>query len=149
TGHNEQAVYSERSDDWEVNMARLMQKHETAREHLPRPIVDDANQSRVGLIAFGSTDPAVQEARARLAEEGFTVDYLRLRAVPFSQEVTDFIRAHEVCYVIEMNTDGQMHKLLQLETPDLATRLRSLARNNGLPLSARWIAESLQAAEEG
>jgi len=50
--------------------------------------------------------------------------------------------------VIEMNTDGQMHKLLQLEAPELATRLRSLARNNGLPLSARWIAESLQAAEE-
>ncbi|HEX9675844.1 MAG TPA: 2-oxoacid:acceptor oxidoreductase subunit alpha [Anaerolineales bacterium] len=148
TGHNEQAVYSERSDDWEGNMARLMHKHETAREHLPRPIVDDANGARVGLIAYGSTDPAVQEARARLAQEGFTVDYLRLRAVPFSPEVSDFIRAHEVCYVIEMNTDGQMHKLLQLEAPELATRLRSLARNNGLPLSARWIAESLQAAEE-
>jgi 2-oxoglutarate ferredoxin oxidoreductase subunit alpha len=110
--------------------------------------VDNANRARVGLIAFGSTDPAVQEARVRLAQDGFTVDYLRLRAVPFSQEVTDFIRAHEVSYVIEMNTDGQMHKLLQLEAPDLATRLRSMSRNNGLPLSARWIAESLQAAEE-
>jgi 2-oxoglutarate ferredoxin oxidoreductase subunit alpha len=148
TGHNEAAVYSERADDWERNMLRLMRKHETARKYLPRPIVDDASGTRLGLIAFGSTDPAVQEARQRLVDDGLPTDYMRLRAVPFRPEVTNFIRDHERCYVIEMNTDGQMHKLLQLEAPELATRLCSLTRNNGLPLSARWIAESLQAAEE-
>jgi 2-oxoglutarate ferredoxin oxidoreductase subunit alpha len=147
TGHNEQAVYSERADDWERNMLRLMRKHETAREYMPRPVVENGG-ARLGLIAYGSTDPAIQEARERLAQDGLATDYLRLRAVPFTPEVAEFIREHEVCYVIEMNTDGQMHKLLQLEAPELAARLRSLTRNNGLPLSARWIAESLRAAEE-
>lgn len=147
TGHNERAVYSERADDWEHNMARLMRKHETAREHLPPPVIDPRG-ARIGLIAYGSTDAAVQEARARLEQEGVATDYLRLRAVPFHAQVVEYIQAHEVCYVIEMNTDGQMHKLLQLEAPERATKLRSLTRNNGLPLSARWIAEALQAAEE-
>jgi 2-oxoglutarate ferredoxin oxidoreductase subunit alpha len=77
-----------------------------------------------------------------------TTSYLRLRAVPFSDDVLEFIRKHERIYVIEMNTDGQMRQLLQLAVPDQATKLISLAHNDGLPLSARWIVEALSAQEE-
>jgi 2-oxoglutarate ferredoxin oxidoreductase subunit alpha len=101
------------------------------------------------LIAFGSTDAAVQEARARLANQDIVTDYLRLRAVPFSPEVGAFIQDHEAVYIIEMNTDGQMRQLLQLEVPDQAAKIKSLNRNNGLPLSASWIVDALIAREEG
>ena len=83
-----------------------------------------------------------------MEEMGITTSYLRLRAVPFSDEVLEFIRKYKHIYVIEMNTDGQMRQLLQLAVPDQATRLISLAHNDGLPLSARWIAETLYAQEE-
>lgn len=149
TGHNERAIYSERSDDWENNMQRLWRKYETARSFLPKPVLVEMEGSSVGLIAYGSTDPAMREARHRLLAEGIPTDYLRLRSVPFSQEVTTFIREHEQVYVIEMNTDGQMHKLLQLEVPDQAAKLNSLTCNNGLPLSARWITEAIQAQRGG
>ena len=142
TGHNEQAVYSERPEDWERNMERLMRKLDSARELLPAPIHHGSGNARVGLIYYGSTEPAVREARERLPE-GLEIDALRLRAVPFVAEVKQFIDDHELIYVLEMNTDGQMHKLLQLEVPEHATRLRSLTQNNGLPLTARWIAENL------
>jgi 2-oxoglutarate ferredoxin oxidoreductase subunit alpha len=151
TSHDEKAVYSERPDDWSKNMERLWRKLETGRKLMPTPVVERAPNglAEIGLIAYGSTDPAILEARERLAAQGIATDYLRLRAVPFSPEVDAFIRGHPRVYVIEMNTDGQMRQLLQLEVPDQAAKLRSLTVNNGLPMSARWVTESLLAVEEG
>jgi 2-oxoglutarate ferredoxin oxidoreductase subunit alpha len=148
TGHDDRARYSERPEDWEQNLARLGRKMETARNLLPAPECEEVSDTEIGIIAFGSTDPAVQEGRARLEEMEITTSYLRLRAVPFSDDVLEFIRKHERIYVIEMNTDGQMRQLLQLAIPDQATKLISLAHNDGLPLSARWIVEALSAQEE-
>ncbi|MFQ5943352.1 MAG: 2-oxoacid:acceptor oxidoreductase subunit alpha [Anaerolineales bacterium] len=147
TGHDEHARYSERPEDWEQNMERLMRKADTARDLVPTPILHGSGTAKVGLIYYGSTEVAVQEAHSRLPE-GTEIDTLRLRAVPFSDEVTRFIDDHESIYVLEMNTDGQMHKLLQLEVPEQAAKLRSLTQNNGLPLTARWIVESVVELEE-
>ena len=148
TGHSEEAVYSERPDDWENNMERLMRKHVNARELLPMPIVDKVEGAEIGLIGFGTTDPAIQEARQRLSARGISMSYMRIRAVPFADDIGRFIDQHDRVYMIEMNTDGQMRQLLQIEYPDMATRIRSLRRNNGLPLTARWITDNLLAAEE-
>ncbi|MGH2605775.1 MAG: 2-oxoacid:acceptor oxidoreductase subunit alpha, partial [Anaerolineales bacterium] len=147
TGHDEDAVYTERPAEWEANMERLWRKIETARRYVPRPVLDVREGAQVGLIGFGSTDSAIHEARQRLAADGLPTDYLRLRAVPFTEEVEAFIREHERVYVVEMNTDGQMRQLLQLEAPDVAGRIRSIRLNNGLPLTARWIADALHEAE--
>ena len=149
TGHNEQAAYSERPDDWEKNLNRLMRKAETARQYVPPPVQRGSGKERAGLIYYGSTEPAVQEALERLETAGLRMDALRLRAVPFTPELSQFIHDHEVVYVLEMNSDGQMHKLLQLEVPERAATLKSLTHNNGIPLTARWIASAVQAAQEG
>ena len=148
TGHDENAVYSERPDDWERNMERLLRKSETARKLVPAPVLDGSGKARVGLIYYGSTESAVQEARDRLIK-GSDIDTLRIRAIPFNAEVVAFINDHEEVHVLEMNTDGQMHKLLQLEVPEHAAKLNSLTHNNGLPLTARWIAESLVDPKRG
>lgn len=149
TGHNEQAAYSERPDDWEKNLNRLMRKSETARQYVPPPVQRGSGKERSGLIYYGSTEPAAQEALERLETAGLRMDALRLRAVPFTPELSQFIHDHEVVYVLEMNSDGQMHKLLQLEVPERAATLKSLTHNNGIPLTARWIASAVQAAQEG
>jgi len=147
TSKDEHAFYSERPEDYERNMERLARKLETARGMLPQPVIEQSGNT-IGLISFGSTDPAVQEARDRLEEVGIETDYMRLRAIPFSPRVSDFIREHERVYVIEMNHHGQMQKLLQLEVPEQAAKLVSLTHNNGLPLSARWITAQV-ASQEG
>jgi len=148
TGHDEHALYSERPEDWERNMDRLMRKSESARDLVPPPVQHGSGKAQVGLIYYGSTETAVQEARDRLVE-GLDIDTMRIRGVPFSSEVATFIYDHEEVHVLEMNTDGQMHKLLQLEVPEQAAKLNSLTHNNGLPLTARWIAESLAGLSGG
>lgn len=148
TGHDEFGNYSERPEHWEGNLRRLWRKDETARGRMPPPIEEHCPRAEVGLIAYGSTDPAVREARELLAGRGIATDYLRLRAVPFSPSIGEFIRRHERTYVVEMNVEGQMRQLLQLEYPALATRLRSITKIDGLPLAGSWLAACLE-AEEG
>lgn len=148
TGHNEAAKYSERSDDWEKNIQRLKKKFDTARKYVPEAVVEIVSGAKVGVIAYGSSDAAILEARDYLAQENLKTDYLRLRAVPFTDAVADFVSKHETVYVVEMNRDGQMHKLLQLEYPQAALKLHSLTKHDGLPLTARWVKEAIQAEEK-
>ncbi|HMT20767.1 MAG TPA: hypothetical protein PKE20_05895, partial [Promineifilum sp.] len=148
TGHNDNAVYSERPDDWKNNMARLARKFDTARNLVPGPVVDETAGAEIGIIAYGTTRPAIEEARDRLAADGIPTNFMRLRALPINHEVEAFIERHDRVYVIEMNRDGQMHTLLRSELPELATRLESLALLDGMPLTARWVAEAVIAAEE-
>lgn len=142
SGHNEQAQYSERADDWERNMARLARKFETARSLVPAPVTLHNPSAKVGIIAYGTTRYAIEEARDRLAQQ-LPTSFLRLRALPINQAVRDFVAAHERVYVIELNRDGQMHGILQTEMPQYAARLRSIAHLDGLPLTARWVQERL------
>ncbi|HUS14840.1 MAG TPA: 2-oxoacid:acceptor oxidoreductase subunit alpha, partial [Chloroflexia bacterium] len=147
TGHNERAVYSEKPDDWLPNLARLFKKHETARGLVPKPIVDRREGARVGIIAYGSADPAIVEARDRLREAGVETSYLRVRALPLEETLREFINAHEVIYVVELNFDGQMRQLIQLYVPERAGAIRGIAHCDGLPLTARFVTESILGKE--
>ena len=148
TGHNEYAVYSEDSETWEKNMERLKLKYVTAADFVPAPETDSVKGAKVGIIAYGSTDPAINEARDYLAAEGVKTNYLRLRAIPFTKDVRSFIEKNDMTYVVEMNRDGQMHKLLQLEYPDLYAKMHSLTKHDGLPMNARWVKKSVLAGEQ-
>jgi 2-oxoglutarate ferredoxin oxidoreductase subunit alpha len=147
TGHDEYARYSESSVEYQRNMERLSRKYETAREFVPKPELDTMPGAEVGIIAFGSTEPAVQEARNNLALGGLKTDFLRVKAVPFCKEVEEFIDNHDRIYVVEMNRDGQLHQLLRLDYWDKCVKMISLAYLDGLPLTARWIEDAIQAKE--
>ncbi len=139
TGHDDYANYTEDPEDWVKGMDRLLVKFENARKEMPLPEIVSRDGATIGVIAFGSTDPAVCEALDYLSEDGKEIDYLRLRALPVVDEVREFIRNHERVYVVEMNRDGQLHQILSLEVPERATQLISLTHNDGLPLTAKWI----------
>jgi 2-oxoglutarate ferredoxin oxidoreductase subunit alpha len=148
SGHDEHARYTESADAYARNMDRLLRKLETARNVLPAPIVDETAGSKTGLIAFGSTDAAVTEARQEMAAAGKLVDYLRLRALPLSDEVVAFISRHDRVYVVEQNRDGQVFDLIRLALPaELVDRVRSIRHYNGQPIPAVAITEPLLAME--
>jgi len=148
TGHDENARYSESPEVWERISLRLRKKFETAREMIPKPVVDSKEGAEIGIIAWGSTEPAILEARDRLINHGIKTNFMRIRGIPFSYEVGDFIRKHKRTYVIELNRDGQMYQLLDLNYADRCAKLISLARLDGLPLTARWVDEAVRAKEE-
>lgn len=148
TGHNEKAIYSERADDWERNMARLARKIDGARTALPGPEIDGRG-AEVGIVSCGTSRYAVEESRAQLRKEkGIEADHLRVRAFPFADAVRDFVAAHDRCYVVDQNRDGQLGQLLRLELPaELLPRLRPVARMTGLPLDARTLTDEIAERE--
>jgi 2-oxoglutarate ferredoxin oxidoreductase subunit alpha len=147
TGHDDEANYSEIPEDWEANMERLDRKFQSARTLVPKPVFDSVDEAEIGLIYFGSTDPAVREARDKLLSDGMSVDLMRLRALPIQEEVVDFLRSHNRVYLVEMNRDGQTHQIISVEVPDSSGGFRSLIKNDGFPLTANWIYEQIKILE--
>jgi 2-oxoglutarate ferredoxin oxidoreductase subunit alpha len=149
SGHNAKGQYSERPDDYVENMDRLNRKFETARTHVPKPVIDANAKAKIGFIAYGTSEYATQESRDQLRDETkVETSYFRLRAYPFTSELAAFVDAHERIYVIEQNRDAQLLQLMKLElTPDQQKKLRSVLHYNGLPIDARSITDDVLAQE--
>jgi len=150
SGHNDAAGYSEKPEDYTGAMDRLTRKFESARKMVPAPVVVKNGTSKIGFIAYGTTDFALRESMDQIKNEyGKDVDYLRICAYPFAQEIHDFVASHERVYVVEQNRDAQMQCLLKLDLPaEQVVKLRSILHYNGLPIDARTITEQF-ATKEG
>jgi 2-oxoglutarate ferredoxin oxidoreductase subunit alpha len=147
SGHTDRATYSERPEDYVAIMDRLARKHDTARGLVPKPEINGGGNAGIGILAFGSSHYGVEEARDILRARGIDTDYLRLKALPFSAEVLDWVRGHDRVYVVEQNRDGQMKSLLMIELGGDGARLRSIVHYNGLPLDAQTVVEGIELGE--
>ena len=145
TGHDDYAHYSEEQQDWENNLLRLKRKVESARELIPQPLIVKNQKSENGFISYGTSNMPALEAVDLLSEESLPVDYLRIKAIPFTQSVEDFLQNHQNSYIIEANRDGQMKNLLCMNFPQYANRIHSIARCDGLSLSAEWVYSQFKA----
>ncbi len=144
SGHDEYPRYTEDADDWHRLMRRLRRKYDTARDYVPRPVVHPMAGADAGIIAFGSTEAAVLEAQHLLSvEQHLKLDFMRVRALPFTEDVGEFVAGHDTLYVVEMNRDGQMAQLLRMEYPEHAAAFKSVAYEDGLPAAASWVREGI------
>jgi 2-oxoglutarate ferredoxin oxidoreductase subunit alpha len=138
------ARYSERGPDYMYNVQRLLKKFETAATLVPQPVLRPApRKTRLGVIYFGSTSPAMHEALDVLTAQGIPLDALRLRAFPFPASVAEFIDEHEEVFVVEQNRDAQMRSLLVNELEVNPVRLVPILHYDGTPITARFIAEAI------
>jgi 2-oxoglutarate ferredoxin oxidoreductase subunit alpha len=149
TSHNAQNVYSEKPADWVANMERLARKHETARKLVPQPLIELRLCAEVGIIGMGSSEAAISEARDMLQAQGVETSFMRVRALPLGEPARIFIESHPRIIVVELNHDGQLRQLLQLHCPAQAARIQSVAYNDGLPLTAQFVAERIAAIVDG
>lgn len=159
SGHNKKALYSEKSDEYQYIMDRLAKKWITAKSIVPAPILVTTQtafdskgltpeskgteltsriqySNKIGFIAFGSSDFSVKEAMYLLKHKNIETDYLRIRSIPFTEYVSEFISAHSQVYVVDQNRDGQMYELLRTELPKLADKLKSIRHYDGTPITA-------------
>ena len=144
SSHNAYAVYSEEGKDYTDVMQRLLRKFDTAKNLVPQPVITKAKEeTRWGVIYFGSTTVAMDEALHALGNQGLHVDALRLRAFPFPESVTDFIAAHDQVFVVEQNRDAQMLKLIVNECAIDPARFISILHYDGAPVTARFVIKAI------
>jgi len=144
TSKDRYARYSEEGPDYVDNMQRLLHKFETAKRLVPRPIKRAAREeTRFGVLYFGSTAPAMAEALEALEERGIHLDTMRIRAFPFHDDILDFIAAHDRVFVVEQNRDAQLRTLLISEGEIDPARLVPILHYDGTPITARFILKAI------
>jgi 2-oxoglutarate ferredoxin oxidoreductase subunit alpha len=140
TTRDRYARYTEEGSTYVDNMQRLLRKFETAKKLVPGPVLRPAREAtRLGVIYFGSTTPAMHEALDALEARGIYLDALRVRAFPFAQEVHEFIASHDQVFVVEQNRDAQFRTLLVNEAAIDPMRLIPVLHFDGTPITARFI----------
>jgi 2-oxoglutarate ferredoxin oxidoreductase subunit alpha len=147
TTRNAYAMYSEAGPDYLYNVQRLLKKFQTAATLVPQPEVRAAaKKTRLGVLYFGSTAPAMDEALESLAASQIFLDALRLRAFPFPPSVMEFIAAHDRVFVVEQNRDAQMRTLLINELEADPEQLVKVLHYDGTPITARFIHQAITEA---
>ncbi|MEX0842316.1 MAG: 2-oxoacid:acceptor oxidoreductase subunit alpha [Xanthobacteraceae bacterium] len=140
TSHDRYARYTEEGGPYTDNMQRLLRKFETAKDLVARPLRANSDKAtRYGVIYFGSTSPAMDEAILALTAQGHHLDRLRVRAFPFHHTVDDFIADHDFVFVVEQNRDAQMRSLIVNECGIDPARLIPVLHYDGTPITARFI----------
>ena len=102
-----------------------------------------AKKTRLAVIYFGSTSPAMDEALEALGDAGIHLDALRLRAFPFAPSVAEFIAAHDQVFMVEQNRDAQMRTLLVTELEVDPAKLAAVLHYDGTPITARFITAAI------
>ncbi|MFT6956610.1 MAG: 2-oxoglutarate ferredoxin oxidoreductase subunit alpha [Halieaceae bacterium] len=144
TSRDEYAVYTEKGEEYEKNMHRLMAKWETIKEYVPAPIfAPSAKDTDMGVLYFGTSEESSREAVDYLAEEGIYLDAMRVRAFPFNKAVEHYIDQHDRVFVIEQNRDSQLRTLLMAEFEFGPDKLKSVLCFDGTPISARNIRKQI------
>jgi 2-oxoglutarate ferredoxin oxidoreductase subunit alpha len=143
SGHSQFGMYTEDSAEYQLVLDRLLKKWATAKKLVPRAIIDATAASEVGIVSIGSCDGAIREAMDLLRARGVQVDYMRVRAFPFSEDVERFLAVHQLIFVVEQNRDAQFRALLTLETAVEKSKLRSLLHYSGLPISSTFIVDGV------
>lgn len=144
TSRNPQAMYSEAGADYIYNMERLLHKFKTAETLVPQPVFRKAAEpTKLGIIYYGSTTPAMREALDVLEANGDHVDAMRLCAFPFPDSVREFIAAHDKVFVAEQNRDGQMRTMLINELEVNPAKLVRVLHYDGTPITARFIIRNI------
>jgi len=143
SGHDTEAEYSEHPEKYTALVDRIARKIKGSVPSLPQPIIS-GHEAQVGILAYGSTHHAMDECRNQLSEEhGIRTDYLRIRSLPPSDAVREFIERHERTYLVEQNRDGQMRAILAMEFPSSTDNLRSVLHYNGIPIDARFVTNAI------
>lgn len=137
TGHMIDSTYSEDNLIYEDLVLRLRRKEEKAKEYVPKPIIKKSPQyTKLGIIAYGSSEEAMSEVITELTDTGVNANYMRVRALPFTSEVESFLKEHDKIIVVEQNRDGQMAEFLKSDYNQEAAKIESVLSFDGLPIRA-------------
>ena len=143
SGHNKLGLYTEDAQEYQELVDRLLVKWETAKNLVPKPIIDFADSNDYAILCIGSCDDAIREARDTLTKKGLAFNYLRITAFPFAKEVEEFLKAHEKIFVVEQNRDGQLRKLVAMETGIHLEKLDSIRMYDGNPIYSRNLVQEI------
>lgn len=144
SGHNKYGAYTEDSAEYQEVVDRLLVKWNTSRSMVPAPTIEYSKFNSTAILSLGSCDEAIKEALIRLKEKNIGMNYCRVKAFPFNDDVKTFIDQHEQIYVVEQNRDGQLRSLLILDVDADPKKLISILHYDGMPINAGFVIDKVE-----
>jgi 2-oxoglutarate ferredoxin oxidoreductase subunit alpha len=144
SGHNKDGNYTEDSAEYQEVVDRLLVKWETSRSMVPRPAIEYSKFHDTAILSVGSCDGAVKEALLKLKENNIGLNYCRVKAFPFNDDIKDFIDKHERVYVVEQNRDAQLRSLLILDADADPRKLIPMLHYDGMPINADFVIDRVE-----
>jgi len=144
SGHNKYGAYTEDAGEYQEVVDRLLVKWETARGMVPAPEIEYSKFNRSAILSVGSCDGAVKEALVQLKQKNIGLNYCRVKAFPFNEDVGNFIDKHDRIYVVEQNRDAQLRSLLILDADADPAKLLPMLHYDGMPMNAQFVVERIE-----
>ncbi|WP_435195249.1 2-oxoacid:acceptor oxidoreductase subunit alpha [Natronomonas sp. EA1] len=154
--HTPEGHISEDPENRVAQMERRMSKLTNIRAELDE--ADESHQTYFGdddadfgLITFGSSQGAVEEATGRLNDAGHSVKAVGVSdMMPFPEaELTEFLESVDNAIVVEMTASAQFRGLIQKELGRFGPKMGSLLKYNGNPFEPAEIVEAVEATNNG
>lgn len=146
--HDEWGLVSTRPDNRRQMMDKRFRKIEYARDRLPKARRGGVEGAKVGILSVGMVCGTVREVVERLQEKGLDIEILEPRTIwPVLDETVDFIRKHDRTYVVELNYEGQLARIITGEGAP-AGKIRSIRQSDGTPFRPGALVAEIEQREK-
>ncbi|HEU4930228.1 MAG TPA: hypothetical protein VFU38_10410, partial [Candidatus Krumholzibacteria bacterium] len=146
--HDEQGMATYTPENRERMVAKRYRKMETLAAEIAASgdgVWDDGAGATVGVIGWGSTEGTIQEAIARLGQDGARIAHMHpkvLNPLPVAA-MQRFLAPLKKVIVLEENHTGQFAQHLRAHVPLNGTELVTVNQCTGLPFTADEVVAAL------
>ncbi|NGQ96388.1 2-oxoacid:acceptor oxidoreductase subunit alpha [Brevibacillus sp. SYP-B805] len=134
--HDQTGRPSESPANRKQQMDKRLKKLNGLVKKFPNPVLLDAphDQADVLIVGVNSTGGTIQEAKARLEQEGVKVNHAQIRLIhPFPTEVLKpYVEKAQKVIVVENNATGQIANLIKLNV-GYAEKIETVLKYDGNP----------------
>ncbi|MFC7222976.1 2-oxoacid:acceptor oxidoreductase subunit alpha [Halalkalicoccus sp. GCM10025322] len=150
--HNEAGHIEEDPDNRIIQMDLRMKKLDSVRAELDsdpessHQTYQGPDEADYGIVTWGSSQGAVEEAVDRLNDDGHSVRSISVSdLMPYpEEEMTAFLESVDEALVVEMNASAQFRGLTQKELGQFGEKLTSLLKYDGNPFEPAEIVEGFE-----
>ena len=130
-------------------MDKRARKIEKARHLLPAGRRGGKEGASIGVISVGMVCGTVREMVERLHAEGLELEILEPRTIwPVPDETIDFIESHDRTYVVELNSEGQLARIIT-GAGATAGKISSIRKYTGKPFKPGELVTEIKQRESG
>jgi 2-oxoglutarate ferredoxin oxidoreductase subunit alpha len=145
--HDEWGLVSTQAPNRRHMMNKRSRKIDLAHDLLPKANRGGVEGASIGILSIGMVCGAVREAVERLEQQGTDIEILEPRTIwPVLEETKDFVNSHDRTYIVELNHEGQLARLITSQGVP-AEKIISIQKVVGKPYRPHQLVEEIQERE--
>jgi len=145
--HDEWGLVSARPANRKKMMDKRSRKIDLAHDLLPKARRGGVEGAKIGILSVGMVCGVVREAVEQLTQRGLDIEILEPRTLwPVLAETKDFVSSHERSYIVEMNHEGQLARIIAGQgVPE--QKIRSIRKVDGTPYGPGELVNEIEQRE--